>query len=102
MILFIINFSNFDDLSGWVDMVFSKKKLNKNMKWLNYKDISIDMIESVDEETIEAYVSSYQQLLADNNQLVDQLLAPELEQVLNDPMVDNYFGNLLREIQMKQ
>ena len=83
-------------------MVFSKKKLNKNMKWLNYKDISIDMIESVDEETIEAYVSSYQQLLADNNQLVDQLLAPELEQVLNDPMVDNYFGNLLREIQMKQ
>lgn len=27
MILFIINFSNFDDLSGWVDMVFSKKEM---------------------------------------------------------------------------
>ena len=59
-------------------------------------------IESIDEETIEAYVSSYQQLLADNNQLVDQLLAPELEQVLNDPSVANYFGNLLQEIKLKQ
>lgn len=59
-------------------------------------------IESVDEETIEAYVSSYQQLLAGNNQLVDQLLAPELEQVLNDPLVANYFGNLLQEIKLKQ
>lgn len=59
-------------------------------------------IESVDEETIEDYVSSYQQLLADNNQLVDQLLAPELEQVLNDPLVANYFGNLLQEIKLKQ
>lgn len=59
-------------------------------------------IESVDEETLEAYVSSYQQLLADNNQLVDQLLAPELEQVLNDPIVANYFGNLLQEIKLKQ
>ena len=59
-------------------------------------------IECVDEETIEAYVSSYQQLLADNNQLVDQLLAPELEQVLNDPSVANYFGNLLQEIKLKQ
>ena len=72
------------------------------MKWLNYKDSSIDIIESVDEETLEAYVSSYQQLLADNNQLVDQLLAPELEQVLNDPLVANYFGNLLQEIKLKQ
>ena len=72
------------------------------MKWLNYKGISIDMIESVDEETIEAYVSSYQQLLADNNQLVDQLLAIDLEQVLNDPLVANYFGNLLQEIKLKQ
>ena len=60
------------------------------------------IIESVDEETLEAYVSSYQQLLAGNNQLVDQLLAPELEQVLNDPLVANYFGNLLREIKLKQ
>lgn len=59
-------------------------------------------IESVDEETLEAYVSSYQQLLADNNQLVDQLLAPELEQVLIDPLVANYFGNLLQEIKLKQ
>ena len=59
-------------------------------------------IESVDEETIEDYVLSYQQLLAGNNQLVDQLLAPELEQVLNDPLVANYFGNLLREIKLKQ
>lgn len=72
------------------------------MKWLNYKGISIDMIESVDEETIEAYVSSYQQLLADNNQLVDQLLAIDLEQVLNDPLVANYFGNLLQVIKLKQ
>ena len=59
-------------------------------------------IESVDEETIEDYVSSYQQLLADNNQLVDQLLALDLEQVLNDPLVANYFGNLLLEIKLKQ
>ena len=59
-------------------------------------------IESVDEETTEDYVSSYQQLLAGNNQLVDQLLAPELEQVLNDPLVANYFGNLLQEIKLKQ
>ena len=59
-------------------------------------------IESVDEETLEAYVSSYQQLIADNNQLVQQLSALDLEPILNDPMVDNYFGNLLREIQMKQ
>lgn len=59
-------------------------------------------IESVDEETIEAYVSSYQQLLAENNQLVDQLLALDLEQVLFDPLVANYFGNLLQEIKLKQ
>ena len=58
-------------------------------------------IESVDKETLEAYVSSYQQLIADNNQLVQQLSALALEPILNDPMVDNYFGNLLREIQMK-
>lgn len=59
-------------------------------------------IESVDDETIEAYVSSYQQLLADNNQLVAQLLALDLEQVLTDPLVANYFGNLLQEIKLKQ
>ena len=59
-------------------------------------------IESVDEDTIEAYVSSYQQLLAENNQLVDQLLALDLEQVLFDPLVANYFGNLLQEIKLKQ
>ena len=58
-------------------------------------------IESVDEETLEAYVSSYQQLIADNNQLVQQLSALDLELILNDPLVDDYFGNLLREIQMK-
>lgn len=52
-------------------------------------------IESVDEETLEAYVSSYQQLLADNNQLVQQLPALDLGQLSNDPMVDNYFGDLL-------
>ncbi|RSJ80810.1 hypothetical protein D8796_00510 [Streptococcus cristatus] len=58
-------------------------------------------IESVDEETLEAYVSSYQQLIADNNQLVQQLSALDLEPILNDPLVDNYFGDLLRDIQMK-
>lgn len=72
------------------------------MKWLNYKDSSIDIIESVDEETLEAYVSSYQQLLADNNQLVQQLSALDLEPILNDPMVANYFGDLLQEIKLKQ
>ena len=59
-------------------------------------------IESVDEETIEAYVLSYQQLLGENNQLVDQLSTLDLEQLLNDPMVANYFGNLLQEIKLKQ
>lgn len=59
-------------------------------------------IESVDEDTIEAYVSSYQQLLADNNQLVDQVSTLDLEQFLKDPLVDNYFGNLLQEIKLKQ
>ena len=59
-------------------------------------------IESVDEETIEAYVSSYQQLRADNNQLVDQVSTLDLEQFLKDPLVDNYFGNLLQEIKLKQ
>lgn len=58
-------------------------------------------IESVDEETLEAYVSSYQQLIADNNQLVQQLSALDLGPILNDPLVDNYFGDLLRDIQMK-
>lgn len=58
-------------------------------------------IESVDEETIEAYVSSYQQLLAENQKLADQLSALDLETILNDPLVDNYFGDLLREIQVK-
>ena len=72
------------------------------MKWLNYKGISIDMIESIDEETIEAYVSSYQQLIVDNNQLVQQLSALDLEPILNDPLVDNYFGDLLQEIKLKQ
>lgn len=59
-------------------------------------------IESVDEETIEAYVSSYQQLIADNNQLVQQLSALDFEPILNDPLVDNYFGDLLQEIKLKQ
>ena len=54
-------------------------------------------IESVDEETIEAYVSSYLQLLAENNQLVQKLSALDLEQVLKDPLIDNYFGELLQE-----
>ena len=58
-------------------------------------------LKSVNEETLEAYVSSYQQLIADNNQLVQQLSALDLEPILNDPLVDDYFGNLLREIQMK-
>ena len=49
------------------------------MKWLNYKDSSIDIIESVDEEMIEAYVSSYQQLIAENNKLLDQILALDLD-----------------------
>ena len=59
-------------------------------------------IESVDEETIEAYVSSYLQLLAENNQLVQQLSALDLEQVLKDPLIDNYFGELLQEFKLKQ
>ena len=59
-------------------------------------------IESVDVETIEAYVSSYRQLLAENNQLVQQLSALDLEQVLKDPLIDNYFGELLQEIKLKQ
>ena len=59
-------------------------------------------IESVDKETIEAYVSSYRQLLAENNQLVQQLSALDLEQVLKDPLIDNYFGELLQEIKLKQ
>ena len=59
-------------------------------------------IESVDEGTIEAYVSSYKQLIADNNQLVQQLSALDLEPILNDPLVANYFGDLLQEIKLKQ
>lgn len=59
-------------------------------------------IESVDEETIEAYVSSYQQLLAENNKLLDQIPALDLGQLSNDPTVDNYFGDLLQEIKLKQ
>lgn len=59
-------------------------------------------IESVDEETIEAYVSSYQQLLAENNKLLDQMSALDLGQPSNDPMVANYFGDLLQEIKLKQ
>lgn len=58
-------------------------------------------IESVDEETLEAYVLSYQQLVAENQKLADQLSALDLETILNDPLVDNYFGDLLREIQVK-
>lgn len=58
-------------------------------------------IESVDEETLEAYVSSYQQLIVENQKLADQLSALDLETILNDPLVDNYFGYLLREIKMK-
>ena len=59
-------------------------------------------IESMDVETIEAYVSSYRQLLAENNQLVQQLSALDLEQVLKDPLIDNYFGELLQEFKLKQ
>lgn len=59
-------------------------------------------IESVDVETLEAYVSSYRQLLAENNQLVQQLSVLDLEQVLKDPLIDNYFGELLQEIKLKQ
>ena len=59
-------------------------------------------IESVDVETLEAYVSSYRQLLAENNQLVQQLSALDLEQVLKDPLIDNYFGELLQEFKLKQ
>ena len=59
-------------------------------------------IESVNEETIEAYVLSYQQLLGKNNHLVDQLSTLDLEQVLKDPLIDNYFGDLLQEIKLKQ
>lgn len=58
-------------------------------------------IESVDKETLEAYVSSYQQLIVENQKLADQLSALDLETILNDPLVDNYFGYLLREIKMK-
>jgi len=58
-------------------------------------------IESVDEEMLEAYVSSYLQLVAENQKLANQLSVLDLEPILNDPLVDNYFGNLLREIQMK-
>ena len=36
-------------------------------------------IESVDKETLEAYVSSYQQLIAENNKLLDQILALDLD-----------------------
>lgn len=54
-------------------------------------------IESVDVETLEAYVSSYRQLLAENNQQVQKLSALDLEQVLKDPLIDNYFGELLQE-----
>lgn len=59
-------------------------------------------IESVDEEMIEAYVSSYQQLIAENNKLLDQILALNLGQLSNDPLVNNYFGDLLLEIKLKQ
>lgn len=59
-------------------------------------------IESVDKETLEAYVSSYQQLIAENNKLLDQIPALDLEPILNDPLVDKYLGNLLQEIKLKQ
>lgn len=59
-------------------------------------------IESVDDETIEAYVSSYQQLIAENNKLLEQIPALDLDQVLKDPLIDNYFGDLLQEIKLKQ
>ena len=58
-------------------------------------------IESVDEETLEAYVLGYLQLIAGNQKLAGQLSALDLEPILNDPLVKNYFGDLLREIQMK-
>ena len=59
-------------------------------------------IESVDKEMLEAYVSSYQQLIAENNKLLDQIPALDLGQLSNDPMVANYFGDLLQEIKLKQ
>lgn len=59
-------------------------------------------IESVDKEMLEAYVSSYQQLIAENNKLLDQIPALDLGQVSNNPLVDNYFGDLLQEIKLKQ
>lgn len=59
-------------------------------------------IECVDEETLEAFVSSYQQLIAENNKLLDQIPALNLGQFSNDPLVNNYFGDLLQEIKLKQ
>ncbi|KTF19763.1 Imm6 family immunity protein [Streptococcus gordonii] len=59
-------------------------------------------IECVDEETLEAFVSSYQQLIAENNKLLDQIPALNLGQLSNDPLVNNYFGDLLQEIKLKQ
>ena len=59
-------------------------------------------IESVDEETLEAYVLGYLQLIAGNQKLAGQLSALDLELILNDPLVDNYFGELLQEIKLKQ
>lgn len=58
-------------------------------------------IESVDVETLEAYISSYRQLVAENQKLADQLSALDFEQIWNDPLVKNYFRDLLRKIQMK-
>ncbi len=50
------------------------------------------IIESVDEKTLEAYVLSYLQLVAENQKLADQLSALDFEQILNDSLVKNYFG----------
>ena len=36
------------------------------------------------------------------DELVEQVSTLDLEQFLKDPLVDNYFGNLLQEIKLKQ
>lgn len=35
-------------LDAYDDVIFSKKQGSQNMKWLNYKDNSIDIIEIVE------------------------------------------------------
>jgi len=43
-----------------------------------------------------------EQLIAENNKLLDQIPALNLGQLSNDPLVNNYFGDLLQEIKLKQ